>query len=110
MNILFREDYSTYHTFDFDPETGAPIKGETFQGYADDSCWSRGQAWAVHGFAQIYEHTRDQKYLTAAKALAEYVIDRLPADGVPLWDYCLPADAPQYRDSSAGAITAAGCS
>jgi len=40
--------------------------------------------------------------------LADYALTRLPADGVPFWDYCLDADAPQYRDSSAAAVMAAG--
>ena len=40
--------------------------------------------------------------------MADYVAQRLPADGVPLWDYDLPAGEPPYRDTSAGAVTAAG--
>ena len=108
MQHIVREDFSTFHTFDFDPDTHQPVRGETFQGYADDSCWSRGQSWAVHGYGQIYAYTGDSKYLELAKKLADYVIARLPEDGVPLWDYSLPAHEPQYRDSSAGAITAAG--
>lgn len=108
MKHIVREDYSTYHTFNFDPLTQLPVKGETFQGYADDSCWSRGQSWAVHGYAQIFAHSGDKKYLTLAKKLADYVIERLPEDGVPLWDYNLPASETQYRDSSAGAVTASG--
>ena len=108
MKHIVRDDFSTYHTFNFDPLTQGPVKGETFQGYADDSCWSRGQSWAVHGYAQIFAHTGAEKYLTLAKRLADYVIERLPEDGVPVWDYNLPADETQYRDSSAGAVTASG--
>ena len=29
---------------------GKPIKGETSQGYSDNSAWSRGQAWGIYGF------------------------------------------------------------
>ena len=29
MACVVREDYSTYHTYYFDPETGAPVKGIT---------------------------------------------------------------------------------
>ena len=108
MEHVVRKDFSTFHTFDFDRETHQPVKGETFQGYADDSCWSRGQSWAVHGYAQIYSHTGDLKYLQLAKKLANYAIAHLPEDAVPLWDYNLPSSEPQYRDSSAGAITSAG--
>ena len=105
---IVREDFSTFHTFNFDPMTQQPLKGETFQGYADDSCWSRGQAWAIHGFAQIFEYTGDVRYLELAKKLAQFAVRHLPENGVPLWDYRLPKNETQYLDSSAGAVTAAG--
>lgn len=108
LEHIIREDNSTYHCLHFDPKTLQFSHGATAQGYADESCWSRGQSWAVHGFAQIYAYTKDEKYLKAAKRLADYVIDHLPEDGVPVWDYKLPKDQVQHRDSSAGAITAAG--
>ncbi|MBD0786473.1 glycoside hydrolase family 88 protein [Vibrio sp. Y2-5] len=105
---IVRDDFSTYHSFNFDPITQQPLKGETFQGYADDSCWARGQSWAIHGFAQTYLYTRDEKFLALAKKLAKYATDRITDDGVPVWDYLLPSHEIQYKDSSAGAITAAG--
>jgi len=105
---LVRADGSTFHAFDFNPDTGAPIGGRTHQGYADDSCWSRGQAWAIHGFAQVYRYTGIEHFRTTAQRLADYALAHLPEDFVPYWDYCLPFDAPHYRDSSAAAITAAG--
>lgn len=105
---IVREDYSTYHSFNFHPVTQQPLKGETFQGYADDSCWARGQSWAIHGFAQTYLYTQDEKFLTLAKKLARYALQHITEDGVPVWDYALPSNEIQYKDSSAGAITAAG--
>ncbi len=105
---IVRDDYSTYHSFNFHPVTQEPIKGETFQGYADDSCWARGQSWAIHGFAQTYLYTKDEKFLTLAKKLARYALEQITPDGVPVWDYDLPESEIQYKDSSAGAITAAG--
>ncbi|WP_226571305.1 glycoside hydrolase family 88 protein [Mangrovibacter yixingensis] len=105
---IIREDYSTWHCFLFDPLTQQPLRGETFQGYADNSCWSRGQAWAIHGYAQIYEYTGDAQWLETAKHLADYALAHLPQDGIPLWDYCLPEHEKPWRDSSAGAITASG--
>jgi len=105
---IVRDDYSTYHSFNFHPVTQQPIKGETFQGYADDSCWARGQSWAIHGFAQTYLYTKDEQFLTLAKKLARYALEQITPDGVPVWDYSLPSDEIQYKDSSAGAITAAG--
>ncbi|WP_165313745.1 glycoside hydrolase family 88 protein [Vibrio ziniensis] len=105
---IVRDDFSTYHSFNFDPITQQPLKGETFQGYADASCWARGQSWAIHGFAQTYLYTGDEQFLTLAKKLAKYATDHITNDGVPVWDYLLPEHEIQYKDSSAGSITAAG--
>ncbi|WP_019615834.1 glycoside hydrolase family 88 protein [Psychromonas ossibalaenae] len=105
---IVRDDYSTYHTYNFDPVTQKPLRGETFQGYADESCWARGQAWAIHGFAQTYIYSGDEKFLELAKNLARYAMQHLHQDAVPIWDYLLPEDQVQYKDSSAGAVTAAG--
>ena len=48
---IIRDDDSTFHTFYWDAETGEPLRGATEQGAYDDSCWSRGQAWGIYGFA-----------------------------------------------------------
>lgn len=105
---LIREDGTSFHTFVFDTTTGAPLRGETHQGYAHDSCWARGQAWLVHGFAQSYRATGNSEYLDAARLVAAKAEELMGADRVPLWDLRLPADEPQYLDSSAGAILSAG--
>ena len=107
-NYLVREDFSTYHTFDFDPKTGKPLRGSTHQGYSDESCWSRGQAWAIHGFAQLAETTGDMQYAETSAKLVDFVEQHITDDYVPVWDYRLPANEPQHKDSSAGAITSAG--
>lgn len=36
-----REDGSTIHVVQFDPDTGAVVLKRTHQGYSDDSTWSR---------------------------------------------------------------------
>ena len=105
---LIRDDFSSYHCFEFDPESGRPLGGFTHQGANDESCWSRGQAWAIHGFAQSYLNTGVALYRDTASAMADFVAANLPDDGVPLWDYKLAPERHPYRDSSAGAITAAG--
>ena len=105
---IVRPDFSTYHTFDFDPATGKPVGGKTWQGRSDESCWSRGQAWAIHGFAQLAEITGDLAYHDLAAKLADYALAQLGPDHVPLWDYRLPEGAEPIRDSSAGSITCAG--
>jgi unsaturated chondroitin disaccharide hydrolase len=105
---MVRPDGSSYHTFTFDPDNGQPLGGFTHQGYEESSCWSRGQSWEIYGFALSYAYTGEKLFLDTATRLADYAIVHLPPDYVPFWDYKLPPDAPQYRDSSAGAITAAG--
>ena len=105
---LVRADGTSYHTFVFDPATGQPLRGETHQGYAHESCWSRGQAWLIHGFAQSYQTTGNPAHLATAVKLAAVAEDLMGADRVPVWDYRLPADAKRWRDSSAGAVMAAG--
>ena len=105
---LIREDFSSFHAFEFDPRTGEPLCGFTHQGLNDESCWSRGQSWAIHGFAQSFLYTGNSVYRETAAGLADYVAEHLPDDGVPLWDYNLQSHDHPYRDSSAGAVTAAG--
>lgn len=105
---LMRPDGSTYHTFFFDQHTGKPDAPKTHQGYADDSLWARGHAWAIYGFAVAAEWCQDERFAGAAlQALDRFMVE-LPTHGVPIWDLRLPSDAPAYLDSSAGAIAAAG--
>jgi unsaturated chondroitin disaccharide hydrolase len=107
IETIVRADGSTYHSFVFDPDTGEPLRGETVQGFADESCWSRGQSWGIHGFAMAYCYTVTCDF---ALRLYSWRITRLHAcdDCIPCWDYLLPDEAHRYRDSSAGAIMAAG--
>lgn len=106
-NIL-RPDDSTFHTFYWDVETGAPVRGATEQGAGDRSCWARGQAWGIYGFAINHRATGDPALLASSWRCADYFLAHLPADGVPYWDlvYSEGSDAP--RDSSAAAIAACG--
>lgn len=105
---IVRADDSTFHTFYWDVETGEPLRGATEQGAFDDSCWARGQAWGIYGFALNFRATGDAELLAASWRCAEYFVSHLPADGVPYWDlvYVDGSDAP--RDSSAAAIAASG--
>lgn len=107
MRHIVRPDYSSYHTFYFDTETGQPRFGRTAQGYSDDSCWARGQAWGIYGFALGARNTGDMRYLETAKQLCDYYLARLPEDLVPYWDLCI-TDPAEERDSSAAAIAVCG--
>jgi unsaturated chondroitin disaccharide hydrolase len=106
-NIL-RPDDTTFHTFYWDPQTGAPLRGETEQGNADDSCWARGQAWGLYGFALNHRYTRDPSFLRAARRCADYFLAHLPADHVAYWDLVFGDGSGEERDSSAAAIAASG--
>ena len=83
----FREDFSTYHVVNYDTISGAALNQANFQGFSDNSTWSRGQAWAIYGFTMVYRETKDQKYLAAAEKAADWYLKHLPEDLVPLWDF-----------------------
>jgi unsaturated chondroitin disaccharide hydrolase len=102
-----RADHSTHHTFYFDAETGAPLRGATTQGYRDESAWTRGQAWAIAGMAVCYRNERQAAYLDVFENLLAYYLKHLPDDLVPYWDLTFTSgDEP--RDSSSAAIVACG--
>lgn len=105
--LFLRKDGSTFHLNRFDPISGALIHRGTYQGSADTSCWSRGQSWAICGFAWAFGATGEPELLLAAERSAAYFWDRLPPDGVPPWDFS--DETPKAaRDASASAIAAVG--
>lgn len=104
---LIRENWSTYHTYFFDAETGKPLRGNTAQGYSDDSCWARGQAWGIYGNALSYRYLRDPDLREKARGLARYFLNRLPRDLIAYWDLIF-VEGGEERDSSAAAIAACG--
>ncbi|GJM34959.1 MAG: glucuronyl hydrolase [Saprospiraceae bacterium] len=106
MNNHFREDCTTYHVVVYDPLTGKKIKGVTHQGYADDSLWARGQAWAIYGFTMVYRETDDARFLDFAQKVTDVYLERLPKDRIPYWDFDAPDILKQPRDASAAAATA----
>ncbi|KAH7143511.1 unsaturated glucuronyl hydrolase [Dactylonectria macrodidyma] len=128
--------YSTCHVANLDPASGKLKWRRTAQGYSDDSTWTRGQAWAILGYAQTYMWTKDREFLDASCGVAEYFLQRLESspgsnsarsnseDDVhenvsstssrkgkfaPIWDFDAPVDDENpLRDSSAGVIAANG--
>jgi unsaturated chondroitin disaccharide hydrolase len=105
---ILRPDGTTFHTFYWDPGTGAPLRGETEQGHADESCWARGQAWGIYGFSINHRHTGDATLLAAAQTCADYFLAHLPADHVAYWDLVFTDGNGEERDSSAAAIAVCG--
>jgi unsaturated chondroitin disaccharide hydrolase len=102
-----RADGSTFHAVWYNPTTGAVLKKDTIQGLNANSTWSRGQAWAIHGFAMLYGETGDPSFLATARSTADWYLAHLPADKVPYWDFSV-TDPNEPRDSSAAAIAASG--
>ncbi len=102
-----RPDGSVNHICIHDTKTGELIKTLGGQGYAEGSSWSRGQAWAIYGFIQSYNHTKDIKYLDTAKKCANYFIASLGDNFVPVSDFRAPKE-PVIYDTTAGVIAACG--
>ncbi|WP_031230544.1 glycoside hydrolase family 88 protein [Asticcacaulis sp. YBE204] len=107
QKYIVRPDASTFHTYYMDTVSGLPKRGTTHQGYSDDSCWARGQAWGIAGFPLVYRYCRDTSLIDTSARLANYFLNRLPDDMVCCWDLIF-TDAPHERDSSAAAIAACG--
>lgn len=105
---VIREDDSTWHTFFFNMETGAPDHGATCQGYRDGSAWARGQAWGVYGMALAYKYTERKEYIELFRRVTEYYLAHLPKDLVPFWDLEFTDGDDQPRDSSSASIAACG--
>jgi unsaturated chondroitin disaccharide hydrolase len=105
---VIREDYSTWHTFFMNMETGEPDHGATCQGYKDGSAWARGQAWGIYGCALAYRYTRRPEYIEDFKHVTGYLLDHLPSDLVPYWDLEFGEGSDEPRDSSSASIAACG--
>ena len=102
-----RPDGSVIHIVDHDVKDGRVTRTLGGQGYGEGSSWSRGQAWGIYGFALSYIHTKDERYLNAAKRIAHYFISSVCDDYLPRCDFRSPAE-PVVYDSSAGACAACG--
>ncbi len=94
LEVLLRPDGSTFHAARF-ADDGTVLERGTINGAHDDSTWARGQAWAILGLSGC-------GYRVEAERAARWFLDRLPADGIPPWDFS--ADHP--KDASAAAIAA----
>ena len=108
LKYLVRPDHSVYHAYRFDLKTGQPLGGDTYGGWAVESHWARGAAWAIYGFALAHKYTEEQRYLDGAGCIAQKFIANLDAEVVPIWDFKLPPGSEPVRDSSAAAIAACG--
>jgi hypothetical protein len=90
-----RADGSTAQLASYDTTTGELLRLCGHQGYSSESTWSRGQGWALHGFATAWRETRDPAAGDTFHDLYQYYRDNCPEDGVPYWDF----DAPELTDA-----------
>jgi len=107
LKRLVRNDGSAAHEGIFDTENGEFLKQSTHQGWRSDSSWARGLAWALYGFGTVYTFTKEDRYLKASEACANFYIHRTPKHGIPPNDWDEPSPVTPY-ESSAAAIAASG--
>jgi len=96
----------TTHEAIFNTTDGAYRCPNSQQGYTGFSTWTRGQAWAVLGFAEELELLEtlsddelaphggraaiEEMMLKAATATADHFIQNTPTCGIPYWDTGAP--------------------
>ena len=110
IDYNIREDGSVWQFVDYDI-FGDPIgynNTHAYQGAPAGTRWTRAHAWAINGLTQAFRYTRKQKYLDAAKQIADYFIEHLPGDFVPPSDFDVPLDEENGRDAAAAAIACSG--
>ena len=107
MRHHFRPDGGTYHVLNYSQKDGRIQEIRRGQGAQVGTAWSRGQSWAIYGYAMMYRETGKKEYLDFAQKVTDFAINHpnMPADGIPYWDYGAPGEE---RDSSAGSIMASG--
>lgn len=108
MKHHFRPDFSSYHVIDYDTITGQVLKKNTHQGFANESAWSRGQAWALYGYTMCYRETRLPEFLEQAQNIEKYLFTHpnMPEDLIPYWDFDAPGIPDEPRDVSAATVIA----
>lgn len=104
----FRPNGSSFHVVSYDTISGLPHLKQTWQGFGDESAWSRGQSWALYGYTMMYRETKLDRYLEQAKKIAHFILNNpnLPEDKIPYWDYDDTKIPNSQRDASAAAIMA----
>lgn len=120
IGLLIREDGSTCHVADCDKVTGKLIRHLDGQGAGH---WSRGQGWAVYGYAMMSDYLgrvgaprspreamRGDAYYATAVKCADWALAaaNLPEDGIPYWDYQAPNIPDEERDTAAAAVLGCG--
>lgn len=103
-----KTDGRVIQSIHFDLRTGHAIKDDTHQGSGTDGCWSRGQAWAIYGFAAAFHATGEECFLEVANRAAAYYFRRAGSNLIPFYCFDDPAQPNVPKDTSAAAIACAG--
>lgn len=103
---FIRPDLSTYHAVEYDTVSGKRVRGYTFQGFADESAWSRGQGWAIYGYVTSARETGELEYIELAEKLAGYYLERLGDRQIPPYDFDATGDDASILDTAAAAVVA----
>lgn len=97
---FLRGDGSTVEFIEYDQTEDKILRAFTLLGVSDDSCWSRGQAWAIAGFLRGWTEFGEPRYRDAAQRTLDYWTGNT-GDAAPPWDFHDPGGP---VDSSASAI------
>ena len=108
LNRFIRENGSTRQLVRFDPLTGEAAEEYKNLSVAKEGCWARGFGWCVSGLSEIYNFTKEKKYLDALRSLASYYRTHSNDDLIPCWDMSLDAKDGEPRDTSCAALVAYG--
>ena len=104
---FIRSDGSVCHIVEFDPESGRMVRSHGGQGFGEGSSWTRGQGWALYGFANSFAHTGKREYLETARKVAAYCIANIPENGIIPVDFRQPEDV-EWEDSCGACVIAGG--
>src|SRR5207248_11280699 len=106
---LVRPDGGTAHEGLFDVTTGRFLRESTHQGYAPESTWTRGLAWALYGFTAVHRLLGPgpprnasrglglgDEFLDTARRCAVCYLRRCQAARVPPAEFDSTNDQPQH--------------
>lgn len=106
-SMFVQADNSVIQSGTFDAQSGKPVRLYTHKGYAEDSIWTRAQAWAMLGFSLSAAIAPEATSLLGrARATSDWWLDHVPADHVAYWDFSAPITPETWRDTSGTAIAA----
>ncbi len=109
LDLHVRPDSSVIQSTTLDALSGNVIRHHTHKGFDERSTWARAQSWAVLYAAQCHalRPERDD-WLAHARAVGDWWIRKVPADGVSYWDFDDPAIPDTERDTAATTIACSG--